>query len=304
MAQTAQAQPPAGQAPAGGGIPYIGSTISLISKAEIRYEGILYTIDTKESNIALQNVRSFGTEGRKKNGAQIPPSNDVYDYIIFRGADIKDLHVTEQASAAPAPAPAPPQDPAIVNQGAGAQSYPPPLYGAGGFSNGSPWGPPQQQQQPYGANRAPAQPSYNDSQWSTGYFNGASAPQVVTPSSGAPQSAPAQQPVKAPQQDSKPAAVAVTPHAPPRIQQQQPPKQPPQQQRPQQQQQPKQPTPAPVVTSAPQNAWGRGAPPPASAALPATLDGGRPSKPAGKPTAAQVVAAGGRGGGGSYAAAA
>ena len=76
--------------------------------------------------------------------------------------------------------------------------------------------------------------------------------------------------------------MAVTPHAPPRNQQQ-PPKQPPQQQ---------QPAPAPVVTSAPQNAWGRGAPPPASAALPATLDA-KPSKPAGKPTAAQVVAAGG-----------
>ena len=39
----------------GPGIPYIGSCISLVSKSEIRYEGILYTIDTKESNIALQN---------------------------------------------------------------------------------------------------------------------------------------------------------------------------------------------------------------------------------------------------------
>lgn len=54
-------------------------------------------------------MRSFGTEGRKEEGA-IPASNEVYDYIIFRGADIKDIHVRE----APTPSPNRPIDPAII----------------------------------------------------------------------------------------------------------------------------------------------------------------------------------------------
>ena len=61
-------------------------------------------------------VKSFGTENRPVS-KHVPPRSEVYEYIIFRGSDIKDLHVSEVNKQEEQP-----PDPAILSVSAQAVS--------------------------------------------------------------------------------------------------------------------------------------------------------------------------------------
>lgn len=52
------------------------------------------------------SVRSFGTEDRETQ-YPVAPQNQVYDYILFRGSDIKDIRVVNNVQTLP-------NDPAIM----------------------------------------------------------------------------------------------------------------------------------------------------------------------------------------------
>lgn len=72
----------------------LGSRISLITQQDIRYEGVLFSINQNESSIVLRDVRYFGTEDRP--AAKKMPKNDaVLAFVSFPGNEIKDLYVHE-----------------------------------------------------------------------------------------------------------------------------------------------------------------------------------------------------------------
>eukprot|EP00756_Hemistasia_phaeocysticola_P021401 Hpha_TRINITY_DN15772_c1_g4::TRINITY_DN15772_c1_g4_i1::g.41161::m.41161/K18749/LSM14, RAP55, SCD6; protein LSM14 len=94
-----------------GDSPQLGQRLALVSKSNIRYEGVLCSIDPEANTVSLQGVRMFGTEDRAAPHF-IPPSQELYQYIVFKGRDIKDLTVYNDVAP-----PAHPADPAIVSAG-------------------------------------------------------------------------------------------------------------------------------------------------------------------------------------------
>ena len=70
------------------------ATISIITTNDIRYEGTMYNVNQVERTITLKDVRSFGTEDRKREGF-IAPLNMVYDFIVFHSTEIKELNANK-----------------------------------------------------------------------------------------------------------------------------------------------------------------------------------------------------------------
>jgi len=76
--------------------------------------GTLVSIDSEASTVSLDNVRSFGTEGRRGGKDEYAPSSVVYDQIVFRGSDVKDLRIEEPVKESKPEPPPMPDDPAII----------------------------------------------------------------------------------------------------------------------------------------------------------------------------------------------
>ncbi len=78
------------------------------------YTGTLHEINSETSTVALEQVISHGTEGRRGGEQEIAASENVYEYIVFRGSDVKDLRIEEQPTVKKPPPPQVPDDPAIL----------------------------------------------------------------------------------------------------------------------------------------------------------------------------------------------
>ncbi|EIT77592.1 G2/M phase checkpoint control protein Sum2 [Aspergillus flavus] len=137
----------------------IGQRFNLISKSDIRYVGTLHEINPEASTIALENVVSFGTEGRRgKPEDELPPAPHIYEYIVFRGSDVKDISVAEDKKEdAPQEPQQVPDDPAIL----GSMSRPGP----------APQGIPPQSQTPQQSQMPrPPPPGYPQPQFQGGFY--------------------------------------------------------------------------------------------------------------------------------------
>jgi small nuclear ribonucleoprotein (snRNP)-like protein len=72
---------------------YIGKSIYVITKAEVRYEGTLIDVDREKKIMSLRNVSQKGTEGRRNGENEIPPNDSILGMVKFKVELIKEFNI-------------------------------------------------------------------------------------------------------------------------------------------------------------------------------------------------------------------
>ncbi len=67
--------------------------MSLITNAQVRYEGTLSEVDPIKKSMTLIKVTSFGTEGRRNGVNEIPLCEGQIEGVAFKVDQIKDFNI-------------------------------------------------------------------------------------------------------------------------------------------------------------------------------------------------------------------
>jgi len=73
----------------------IGKTLSIITKAESRYEGTLVEVDTAKKTMSVKNVKNMGTEGRRNGVGEIAATENILGMVKFKVELIKEFNIVE-----------------------------------------------------------------------------------------------------------------------------------------------------------------------------------------------------------------
>ena len=75
----------------------IGKKMWLITKKEVKYEGVLFEVDRANKTMSLRQVRSLGTEGRRNGVDDVPPNDKIFANVKFRVDLIKSFKIIENS---------------------------------------------------------------------------------------------------------------------------------------------------------------------------------------------------------------
>ena len=68
----------------------------LITKADVRYEGVLFEVDKVNKTMSLKQVKNMGTEGRRNGVNELQPDGKILGNVKFRVDLIKNFKIIEE----------------------------------------------------------------------------------------------------------------------------------------------------------------------------------------------------------------